>query len=187
MESGWRWWPGEPWSPSFRWSWRQPARQAPRPAQTGPRQAFLWSGANPPNLILSLCSLVPPPSSPLASYLCFTRPGFFIYSFFLLFLFELVFHESKCSYEFQLGNKERKKRESPSPGTFSLVNSCSCMQMPANIFRIYPVETLPSMKTHSIVLFKGLRPRMWPGGEEREEAGWGGDKGGNGHTRFSIY
>lgn len=28
------------------------------------------------------------------------------------------------------------------------------MQMLANIFRIYPVETLPSMKTHSIVLFK---------------------------------
>ena len=38
------------------------------------------------------------------------------------------------------------------------------MQMLANIFRIYPVETLPSMKTHSIVLFK----RLWLEREEEE-------------------
>lgn len=38
------------------------------------------------------------------------------------------------------------------------------MQMLANIFKIYPVGTLPSMKTHSIVLFKRLWPCMWPGG-----------------------
>lgn len=61
------------------------------------------------------------------------------------------------------------------------------MQMLANIFRIYPVETLPSMKTDSIVLFKRLWPYMWP----REGVGGGGRIGGkegvNGHTRFSIY
>lgn len=65
------------------------------------------------------------------------------------------------------------------------------MQMLANIFRIYPVETLPSMKTHSIVLFKRLRP-----GGEGEEGGGGAcvwqDRGENGagvsgHTRLSIY
>lgn len=44
------------------------------------------------------------------------------------------------------------------------------MQMLANILRIYPVETLPSMKTHSIVLFKRLWPCMW-GEEGEEEAG----------------
>lgn len=45
-------------------------------------------------------------------------------------------------------------KEKTSLGDFSLVNSCSCMQMLASV---YPVETLPSMKTHSIVLFK----RLW--------------------------
>lgn len=45
------------------------------------------------------------------------------------------------------------------------------MQMLANIFRIYPVETLPSMKTHSIVLFK----RLWL--EGRREEGGGQDRG----------
>lgn len=58
------------------------------------------------------------------------------------------------------------------------------MQMLANIFRIYPVETLPSMKTHSIVLFK----RLWL--EGRREEGGGrieGEVGVNGHTWFSIY
>lgn len=56
--------------------------------------------------------------------------------------------------------------------------------MLANIFRIYPVETLPSMKTHSIVLFK----RLWL--EGRREEGGGrieGEVGVNGHTWFSIY
>lgn len=37
------------------------------------------------------------------------------------------------------------------------------MQMLANIFKIYPVETLPSMKTHSIVLLKRAWLGMWPG------------------------
>lgn len=35
-----------------------------------------------------------------------------------------------------------------------MVNSSSCMQIPANMLRIYPVEALSSMKTHCIVLFK---------------------------------
>lgn len=62
------------------------------------------------------------------------------------------------------------------------------MQMLANIFRIYPVETLPSMKTHSIVLFKRLWPCMWPRGEGRGRGGRiGGEVVVNGHTRFSIY
>lgn len=36
---------------------------------------------------------------------------------------------------------------------FSLVNSCSCMQMQANIFKIYPVETLPSMEKLSALFY----------------------------------
>lgn len=56
-----------------------------------------------------------------------------------------------------------------------MVNSSSCMQIPANMLRIYPVEALPSMKTHCIVLFKnplavhvaqrqggGIRRGWWP-------------------------
>lgn len=37
------------------------------------------------------------------------------------------------------------------------------MQMLANAFSVYPVETLPSMKTHSIVLFKRLWLCVWGG------------------------
>lgn len=56
------------------------------------------------------------------------------------------------------------------------------MQMLANISRIYPVETLPSMKTHSIVPFKRLCLVGGGGGGWRE-----GEEGVNGHTRFLIY
>lgn len=128
------------------------AREAPRSAQTRPCRAFLRSGAHPPRPHLVL----------LASYLGFTLGHLF-------FFVQLVFCVSKCSVKVP---GQRPSKGKSWPGGFSLVNSCSCMQMLANIFRIYPVKTLPSMKTRSIVLFK----RLWPsvgevGGGARQDGG----------------
>lgn len=69
-------------------------------------------------------------------------------------------------------------------GGFSLVNSCSCMQMQANIFKIYPVETLPSMESSphcSIQEAVHAAP---------ESSGWGGVGGWGGvegpHTVLDL-
>lgn len=58
--------------------------------------------------------------------------------------------------------KEKKRKKNSQGALFfsSLLNSCSCMQMPPNMLRIYPVEALPGLKAHSFVLFKSLWLRM---------------------------
>lgn len=55
--------------------------------------------------------------------------------------------------------------------------------MTANIFRIYPVEALASMKTHLIVLLKRAREyrlRVGRRGREGGRGGGGGREGGGG-------
>lgn len=68
---------------------------------------------------------------------------------------------------------------------FSLVNSCSCMQMQANIFKIYPVETLPSMEKLSALFYsrgRACSPGGWRvgGGGQGVEAGVLRREGGGG-------
>lgn len=78
------------------------ASQAPRSAQTGPCQAFLWTGAQPP-CSTPLCSHLPLLLTPVA-------PSPLISASHTAFFYELAFHESNCSFTFQLRNKDRKKK-----------------------------------------------------------------------------
>lgn len=91
-----------------------------------------------------------------------------------------------------VGGWEGKKKGLSWEAFSFLVNSCSCMQMQANTFKIYPVETLPSMEKLSALFYSrghACSPEGWRGEDKGVEAGVPRRGGGGlkGHTRFSIY
>lgn len=142
------------WCPSFRQRWSQSARHH---VQLHASRAFLWSKVQP-------VSSSPP--SPLLSSPCRLSPlisashdlTIFPFMFFLRW-YESLFHESNSSFMFQLRKQRVKEKEkkNPSPREISpWVNSCSCMQMQANIFRIYPVETFTQHENLQHCSIQGL-------------------------------
>lgn len=141
------------WWPSFLWSWRQPARHHVQLRQGRSCNPFLCSGLQYTHSLFFIFSFV--------SYLYFNHQTFKIFFslvfFFCLFWLDFIFCESSCTFKLQESNNGSRNS---SLSAFSSLNSCSCMQMQANMLRIYPAETLPSMKTLRIVLFKSLWPRL---------------------------
>lgn len=165
------------WCPSFRQRWSQSARHH---VQLHASRAFLWSKVQP-------VSSSPP--SPLLSSPCRLSPlisashdlTIFPFMFFLRW-YESLFHESNSSFMFQLRKqrvKEKEKKKTRPLGRFLLELTpaavCKCRQ---TYLGFTQWRLLPSMKTCSIVPFKGLCMAKRGGGcikikrTKRGRCGW---------------
>lgn len=106
------------------------ASEAPRSAQTGPCRAFLRSAVHP----------APRPRVPGLLSLLHTPPPCVVLA--------VIDQYSAGGTVLSRPRKQKKKGKKSWPRLEeNLVNSCSCMQILANIFRIYPVGPLPSTTT----------------------------------------